>query len=302
MKKILLKTSLVFFISSCAALDGMPEPVFNSDSVVETVSSNYGFATAIGHMAEISASNYTGNENPRTYRDQVAAAYLMAIDTRYLEFRQHLSQSLKGGNIGFDLAILGLTGVGAMWGRVASDFSAAATGFAGARASVNRELYFERTLPALVSLMEAGRLEVRSRITAGLNQPVNEYTIQELFADLHSYEVAASLDTAIQRASELAASASSDARYDFSQAVELCEISDALGANMRNFAISLDVTSEDGRARLARAATVAGMNGAAASTDSEVQDGQRETVENYLDNICTQDALTDFIRRVEAQQ
>ncbi len=81
-------------------------------------------------------------------RNRVVASYLMAADAKYDQFRGDLSRNVKGGNVAFDLATLGLTGLALAPGRrLREDLAAGATVIGGARASLNRELYFEKTLP-----------------------------------------------------------------------------------------------------------------------------------------------------------
>jgi len=282
-------------VAGCASFDGMPEPIFTADTAVANATRTYPLDAVVQTMAG------QDGDFRKVYRNRVAAAYLMAIDARYFEFRRQLSRSMKGANLGFDFAVLALTGSAAIWENVAGDLAAAATGVAGARATLNRELYFERTMPALVSLMEAQRLEIRTSILRGLSQSEDEYTVQELFADLSRYEGAASIDGAIQRASEIAGQQAADARLDFSRTIELCEAPDDVADARRSYFIQLENgrTTAAGRQRYARAAVVAGVAGAVATEDAAVHDQQQQAIADYLRGICTQATFDLFKQQVD---
>lgn len=284
-------------LAACSSFDGSPEPVFDADTTVADVQAKYPFDTVVDYVSS------QDGDNRKVYRNRVVASYLLAMDARYFAFRRNLSRNLKGGNIGFDLALLGLTGSAAIWDQAASELAAAATAVAGARSGINRELYFERTLPALIALMEAERLSVRAEILRGLTQSEDEYTVQEAFADLHRYEAAASIDGAIQKASEIAGAHSAQARYDYTKAVELCEATDELADQRRAFFTELENGREtaEGRERYARAAQVAGLAGAEATEDPAVAFQQQQAIADYLRGICAAPTLELYKSKVDAE-
>jgi hypothetical protein len=283
--------ALIVALSGCASFDGMPEPIFKADATVAQVNARYAYDDVVDAIADKDDA-----DDRKVYRNRVAAAYMMAIDARYFAFRRGLSRGMKGGNIGFDVALLSLTGSAAIWEKAADELAAIATGVAGARASFNRELYFERTLPALITIMEAKRLEARSTILRGLVQTEDEYTVQELFADLHMYEGAAGLDGAIQTASEIAAATKANAKYDYSRAVELCEAGADVVTARKAFMRELEDGRKTpaGRARYARAAASAGVKDAEATAAPDAVLAQQQAIADYLRGICAIDLLDKF--------
>ncbi len=282
--------------SGCASFDAMPEPIFHAKTVVGHVTKAYPYDVVVLHMAGQDAGYR------KVYRNRVAAAYQMAIDARYFAFRRNLSRNAKGGNVAADLILLGLTGSASIWEKAADELAAAATAVAGARASVNRELYFERTLPALMTIMEAQRLDARTKILRGLAQSEDEYTVQELFADLGIYEASASLDGAIQKASEIAGAEALQAQLDYSKAIELCEAPDDVADNRRNLLQQLESgrSSDAGRQRYARAAVIAGVAGAQATQDDTTYLQQQQAIADYLRGICTQATLDVFKQQIDS--
>ena len=289
-------------LQGCASFDGMPEPVFATDTAVSTITSRYAYDSVIVAMDGLDESGRA------VYRNRVVTSYLMAIDARYFDFRRGLSREIKGGNIGLDIALLGLTGTASIWEKAADELAAGATAIAGGRASLNRELYFERTLPALITLMEAERLRVRTDILRGLARTESEYTIEEAFADITRYQSAATLDGAIARATASAAEDAREAEYDFDQAVVLCRPTPEAEQARRDLLNQLGAplatsgqTLTDGRARLARAAIATGLIGTAPATDEDTTISQFEAVGTYVRNICTADGVRDFAAKIDAQ-
>lgn len=283
-------------LGGCASFDGMPEPVFDADAVSASVVDEYRYDKAVAAIASL-----TGPAR-NTYRNRVVSAYLMAIDARYFQFRRDLSRNMKGGNVGFDAALLALTGTAAVWDKAASELAAGATAIAGGRASLNRELYFERTLPALISLMESERLTVRTDILRGMARPEGDYTIEEAFADLTRYQAAASLDVAIQKAAAAAAEEGAKAQYNFERAIELCNPAAAVADQRRAYLDTLAAgrDSAEGRQRIALAAGIAGMTDAAASEEETVVFSQFQFVAAHLRNVCSAQGVTDFSGKVDA--
>ena len=221
---------------------------------------------------------------------------MFAIDSRYNAFRRDLSRHMKGGNIGFDLVGLALTGTASVWSKGADELAAGATGLAGARASLNRELYFEKTLPALVSYMDAERLTVRGQILTGLAQPEATYTIEKLFSDLSRYEAAGSLDRAIAQASSDASAQVAEAKRDYSKAIEVCDVDDEVGRARNSLMVQLQNSggSSAGIAAVARAAQRAGMVDAAPATDEDTFNAQLDAIADHLLNVCRMDELDEF--------
>ncbi len=198
----------------------MPEPVV-SPQIVVGLTNRYPIDDVLVRFHAESDEARQGLSR-REWRDLIVGVYMAAADARYQEFRINLSRESRGSNFGLDLGILGLSNLGTVSGQATANALAAATaGLTGARASLQREVYFQQTLPALAAGMEAARLEVATRIRTNLMKTAEEYPLQQAFVDILAYERAASLDTAIQRVTVQAAAdqARQQANYDTIQHV-----------------------------------------------------------------------------------
>ena len=67
----------------------------------------------------------------------------------------------------------------------------------GANAAINKDLFYQKTIPALKSQMEANRLQVELSIQKGLALPDNKYSLYSAYDDLRDYKNAGRLDDAI---------------------------------------------------------------------------------------------------------
>lgn len=152
---------------------------------------------AVAPALEAYYSQPTPEERKR-YRDRVIGIYMTAVNGNFIEFKRLLSRENKGANFGLGLGFTGLTSAATFASeRTANILAAGASGLHGAQGQMSREVYFEKTLPALFAAMDANRTRVRANIFKRM-QEFDSYSLTEAFSDLADYEVAASLDRAIE--------------------------------------------------------------------------------------------------------
>jgi hypothetical protein len=82
---------------------------------------------------------------------------------------------------------------------------AASTGIIGANAAINKDLYYQKTIPALLTQMEANRLKAKLPIAQGLTQPDSKYSLLKAYIDLDAYKDAGSMPAAISSITQSAA-------------------------------------------------------------------------------------------------
>ena len=81
--------------------------------------------------------------------------------------------------------------------RAQTNLAASAAGIGGTKAIVDKNYYFEKTVPALIATMNAKRKEILTRIIDGSKQPISDYTFTQAVADTHEYYAAGTLNGAI---------------------------------------------------------------------------------------------------------
>lgn len=185
-------------LGACASFSGMPEPVLNTQAVVESANAT-DVSDAIGNFYSPDPADRDGL-TPEGYRNKIVGTYMTAADLRFAEFRRHLSRQSRGSSLGLDVAILGVAGGASVAAeRTANIPSSVAAGPTGTRAALNRDVYFDRTLPALFAAMDSARTETRTTIMVNLRRSATEYPLPVALADIANYELAGSLDGAIER-------------------------------------------------------------------------------------------------------
>ncbi len=313
--KLLLATLLVpTTLTACASLSGAPDRVVGVGSSLN-LAQRYPIDAALRAFHDSSDSapdeNLDGRPDepldlrrglsPQQYRDMVVSVYLNAIDARYFEFRTALSNERRELGTGFDFAILGLTTAASVArNSIVNSLSAAASVMTGTRASIDRNFYFNETLPALFAAMEARRLRILTRITRNLNRPAEEYPLETAFTDLNAYEMAASLDGAIEEVTAQASEERREAQQRYANAVQACDgeedVTDAT-AKIMGFVVRLQGTataeSLESLQSIARLMDLPD-DGDAAALRTTIRDA-------LIRNYCTVSGLEDLTGRIRAQ-
>jgi hypothetical protein len=231
--KCLLLVSLAS-LGGCAAFQGQPDPVISRSDAADP--SGYSLQRALGPLnMTVLGVYHSPNDDDRCvtvgpgatrcgldqeqYRNYVIGAYLAAANDRYGEFTRRLRLQSRGSSVALDIGALGLSAGASLAGeRTANVLGAIAAALGGTRATLEREVYFDRTVPALIGAMEAARTRLRAVILAGLRKPANEYPLEAAWTDVQAYEAAATLDNAVQAITEDAANRVTDANV-FAQSV-----------------------------------------------------------------------------------
>jgi hypothetical protein len=201
-------------LSGCASFNSMPDPVLTrpaADALIRPLTID----------RAIEGLNYAPDK--KAYRNKVIASYLTAADAHYLDFLLHLSRQAKGANFGLEVAALALSSISAIAHSAANELATGAAIATGTRGSLNKEVYFEKTLPAIISAMEARRLTVRAQIELRMKQEdVDTYTLEEGFADIMRYQMATTIDGAIQEITTSAGQQEAEAAERYKGAVAAC--------------------------------------------------------------------------------
>lgn len=184
-------------LGGCSTLQGQPTPVLDMTALEKDVRENYKPQDAIREYYERSA------EKQVAYRDRVLFLYLAAVDSRYSNFVSALTSQRKYGNSLLSIAGLYTAALASVTsGGVATGFAAASTFTQGSQGALNKDLFYEQTLPALINLMDSERAKVRAQIFQRLADERNNgkiYGLAEALADVARYEQAASVERAVAK-------------------------------------------------------------------------------------------------------
>lgn len=191
------------FLGGCASLRGGPEPITEADITATTHCPSDQDVTAY-YQSDNAAR---GGLTPEQWRDAKISSCIDIIDAKYAEFQAELRRQIITSNLGTDLAVIGLGGIGSVASKgVSNALSAASAGLVGAKAAIDKDIYFQQTLPALLSAMTANRNTVYLRIRQKQTGP-GPYSLADARADIRTYQAAGNIDEAIKGLTATAAKA-----------------------------------------------------------------------------------------------
>ena len=138
----------------------------------------------------------------------------------FANFEMELYGNGNGVAVGGDLAILALNGFGAVAGVAATKaaLAAASAGVLGAQGSINKDLYYQRTIPALLAQMDANRTNAKTTIIVGLKQDDLNCSLPQAYIDLGTLRNAGGIPSAISNVTQTASDAAQFATQQLQQA------------------------------------------------------------------------------------
>lgn len=191
-------------LTACASLRGSAQPILPLQTRLEAATQ---FKEADALQAFYAPTDGPrGGRDRREYRDMVAGIYLGAADARYEQFNAQLAREFRTTNTGSSIAVLIMNGVSVVSGQGAMRALAAGSAVVtGANASIDKNLFVDKSLQALLAAMDANRTSVKLRIRDGLRSlDAAEYSLRDVFDDIHDLEAQASVDVALQQLTTLA--------------------------------------------------------------------------------------------------
>jgi len=199
----LLVISVAGVIASCSAIQGYPPDPENSSAVLASLQPYFQPSQADTYIKE------TDPAQRRQLRDIIVLSQVRAYDIEFNNFEKSLYSSGNGISTGSDLVLLVLNGLGATLGGVAvkAALAAASTGVVGAQSAISKDLYYQKTLPALLAQMEANRSAVELTIFTGLTQEDAKYSLLHAYLDLEALKQAGGIPQAITNITQQAANA-----------------------------------------------------------------------------------------------
>lgn len=189
-----IQSLLVFaaLLQSCASISGYPDRSEDLGKTLASLQEKY----FLPNVNVIEKYERLGDpQEKQSYRNEVVAAHMRAIDINFSEFRRHINKegnltSLSFGFLGATVGAAGTAVTGAAASRILSALSAVV---ATERTDIDKTLYLEKALPALFATMEAERTKVRVDIERGLTLNTADYTLAKALSDLERYYNAGSL-------------------------------------------------------------------------------------------------------------
>lgn len=194
--RILLILATTALLSSCSTIrnGGSPEPSFDIESDLKQLSTEFESSTNI--------TNYYNTAAARRLdaRNRFISGRLVQIDLQYLKFIKALTADKQQLDAATDIAALSINLAGTLVGgaRAKTNLAAAAAGIGGAKTTIDKDFYYEKSIEALVATMNAKRKEMLIPILTGLSSTIDQYPFERALTDLQSYYLAGTLNGAVQ--------------------------------------------------------------------------------------------------------
>lgn len=193
-----LYTSLCILIGSlltggCASSSGIPRKPWDSAKELKAL------APYLAGDVMAAYNGSAGTAAKTAYRDAVVYARLRAIDLTYSTFVTALAKERNIEAIATDTSVLILTGTASLMtpASTKSILAAISGGVVGIKGSIDKNLFYDKTMPVLLTQMDALRKQRLATILAGLGTPADRYSLTQALVDLEDYFQAGTIPYAL---------------------------------------------------------------------------------------------------------
>lgn len=235
--------ALAFFLMiGCRSAQGYPKRPFDLEAEFKMLKPYHAVDILTVHDAKPAAEK-------KAHRNEVVNARIRAIDLRFGEFAQNLSRENNWTTLGLEWAVLGLSGAGTLVADAGtkSTLAALSGGFTGAKGSIDKNLFFNKTMPALLTQMEANRKVILTRIRTNLrDMDPADYPLTAALIDLDDYYNAGTLPGAIMSLTAESGRAASEAGEELNRVMTSQFLEDEAGRVLEAF-LKPDGENVDGK-------------------------------------------------------
>lgn len=219
-----------FSLVGCASITGYPDRATKPGDELSSLKPYFS-------PSVITTYNSKLDSEKSDYRNEVIHARVRAIDINYNSFLKKLSSESKSLNIGTDGTVLLLGGAGAV-STVSSTqaiLAAASAVVTGAKTSFDKNAFYESTVVALISQMNATRKDVLVRIYSGLELNHKKYSLMKALIDIEDYFQAGTIIGAVNAVSESSGAQKTKADKKIENILEGTYIKDLAGDKLKAF-------------------------------------------------------------------
>lgn len=232
MTRTLLVTMLVSVLllsTACTMLrhGGSPPPSFNIQDDLKALQDEYGSAVAIKNVYQ--------NGPTADKRDRMIAGRLVMMNLQYLQFIKSLNAEKQFIDTATEILVLSLnlSAASVSGETVKTILSAVSAGVVGSKIAIDKNFYYEKTMPALVASMNAQRKLMLTPILQGLGESLDVYPVEKAVTDLEAYYQAGTLIGAINAIQATAAEKEKEADKQ-NESITRARISALLPQETRN--------------------------------------------------------------------
>ena len=182
----------ILLLGGCSSISGAP-PRLTSVDVLATEDPDYKQTLDRFYRQKDEAGQVR-------VRNQFVETRIAIVDHEYLKFRQSLYQGRVSTDLATDIGLLTLNAAGAAVSSAAAKttYAALSAALVGSKTSIDKNVYFERTVSALLSQMDTLRNNKKIVLFEGLTQPIAKFPLSHAKAETDEYYLAGTIARAIQ--------------------------------------------------------------------------------------------------------
>jgi hypothetical protein len=179
---------------STAWYGGAPEPSFDVNKDLERLADQFEPADSITEFYKAPPSEAL------SLRNKFITGRVTMMNIRYIQFVRKLTSERQLLDSAAAMLTLGLNLAGTTAGSAGTKtiLAAIAAGITGSKEVIDKNYFFEKTIPALVAQMNAERKKALVPLLAGSRVSLDEYPFTQAVTDLHNYYNAGTFVGAIQ--------------------------------------------------------------------------------------------------------
>lgn len=178
---------------------GAPEHSFDVDEDLAQLAEHFSSADSIEDY--YNAKKTGANEDElKEVRNRFIAGRLTMMNIRYIQFIRKATSDKQLLDSAAEITVIGLNIAGVSFASAATKTALAgvAAGVSGAKATIDKNYYFEKSIPALIAAMNAQRKKTLIPILRGVKEDIRSYPLEQAVTDLHNYYFAGTFISAIQ--------------------------------------------------------------------------------------------------------
>jgi hypothetical protein len=188
-----LSIVLIVALGGCATIfhGGAPEPSFDVDADLAELAKVFGERDKIVEFYAAPS---------REARDKFIVGRLTMMNIRYIQFVRSITADKQLLDSAAQMLVLGLSLAGASVSGAATKtvLAAIAAGVTGSKEIIDKNYFYEKTVPALVAQMNAERKKALVPILTGMSNNLDLYRFDQAVTDLHNYYFAGTFTGALQ--------------------------------------------------------------------------------------------------------
>jgi len=192
-----------FLIFGCLAMltgcgtPGFPRQSYNSKKQIKQLETEFAKPEFItGYFALTNAPE----ASRRAARDKIITGRIALINLNYNQFIARFSVRKESLDFGTEVTELGLnlatTAVGGA--ETKTILAAVASGVTGSKLAMDKNFFFEKTVPVLITSMNAQRKEELAPILTGMKKNTDDYPLTQALSDIDAYYFAGTFIGALQ--------------------------------------------------------------------------------------------------------